>query len=65
MSIEDGAGHFGETGLNYTTGTMEFLPGGTLPVAGTLDLIGIQTDHPDGTATVPISGTYTCDGLAA
>ena len=65
MTIEDGAGHFGENGINYTAGTMEFLPGGTLPVAGSLDLIGVQEDHIDGTGTVPVTGSYTCDDLAA
>ena len=45
---------------NYTAGTMTVLPGGTLPLAATLDLIGTQTEYPDGTGTIPITGSYTC-----
>jgi len=60
LAIDDGAGFEGEDGLNYTAGTMTVLPGGTLPLAGTLEMTGIQTEYPDGTGTVPISGSYTC-----
>ena len=62
LTVDDRAGFSDETGLNYTSGNMKVLPGGTLPLAGTLDLAGIQQDHPDGTGTIPITGSYVCAG---
>lgn len=63
--VDDGAGYFGDGAIHYTHGTGQILPGGTLPVAGTIDLIGVQQDQPDGTAIVESTSSYTCDGLAS
>ena len=60
FAYDDGAGYFSDDAVHYTAGTAEILPGGTLPLAGSFDLIGEQTDHPDGTGTVDITGSYYC-----
>lgn len=62
FEVLDGAGYWGEDGNPvYTGGTATVLPGGTLPLAGTIDMTGPQTTYSDGTATVEHTGSYVCD----
>lgn len=64
FEVPDGAGHWADDGLGapvYTGGIATVLPGGTLPLAGTIDMTGPQTSYRDGTATVVHTSTYTCD----
>jgi D-alanyl-D-alanine carboxypeptidase len=67
FSIEDGAGYPDpdQQALVYTNGTAHILPGGTLPLAGSFDLVGVEAEHPDGTATVDVTGSYSCEGAGS
>jgi hypothetical protein len=42
----------------FTSNTCTAVPGGTLPLTGTLDEIGTEVLHDDGTATLDHTGTY-------
>jgi len=60
FSVDDGAGYIDAEGTHFTHGTGQILPGGSLSLAGTLDLYGFQDDRSDGTATMDASASYYC-----
>lgn len=45
----------------FTSNTYTIVPGGTLPVVGSLDLSGTEVPNDDGTETMSYTGTYTCE----
>jgi hypothetical protein len=59
LSTYSGEGSRENDGTNtFTSNTCTAVPGGTLPLTGTLDEIGTEVLHDDGTATLDHTGTY-------
>ncbi len=57
----EGEGFRDETGTQtYTRNTTTFLPGGSLPLAGSYDSPGAEVNHADDTTTGTYTGSYTC-----
>ena len=58
----EGEGMPNETGPStWTSNTHTAVPGGTLPLTGTLDESGTEVVNDDGTVTWSYTGTYACD----
>ena len=45
----------------YTSNTYTVVPGGSLPVEGSVETPGTEAPNDDGTETMSYIGTYTCD----
>jgi D-alanyl-D-alanine carboxypeptidase len=57
----EGEGFRDETGTqNYTRNTTTFLPGGSLPLAGSYDSPGAEVNNVDDTTSGVYAGSYTC-----
>jgi len=54
-------GHDADGVATYTSNMYTIVPGGTLPVAGSLDMSGTEILDGDGNKTIGYTGTYTCD----
>jgi hypothetical protein len=57
-----GSGTIATDGSNvFESDTYTAVPGGSLPIVGSIAQSGIDAANGDGTSTAPYSGTYACD----
>ena len=56
-----GEGNNADGVSTFASNTYTAVEGGTLPVAGSLDMSGAETVHNDGTHTLSYTGSFSCD----
>ena len=61
FEVSGEGGHDADNVATFGSNTFTAVPGGTLPVVGSLDMSGTEVRNDDGTNTVSYTGSYGCD----
>jgi len=61
FEVSGEGGHDADDRATFSSHTFTAVPGGTLPIVGSLDMSGTEVRNDDGTQTVGYIGSYTCD----